>query len=308
MQNLIDILGLRQDLEGAGANPDDLDFEAFYDDLVTSGANPKLQKNIEDRVWDYFSSLSLPHRPTIYDYLMLSLRDKDLIATFNWDPFLLQAYRRNGSIKKLPRIAFLHGNVGVAICEQDKVVGLSGTRCFKCGRDLKPSKLLYPVKHKDYNSNPFIKSQWEVLRNYLGHAYYLTIFGYRAPKTDVEARALMLEVWRENPTLQLAEVDIIDIGPREELENNWDEFFVSHHYGIFDNFFNSYLIRHPRRSCDAFAEATLMLRPWHENPFPQFQTLAELQKWIAPLLSEEEAYEERKEPFSCNPLPPNEPL
>jgi hypothetical protein len=307
MKDLIDVLELRQEIERASLNPG-RDFEAFYDDLVTSDSNPQLQTTIENRVWDYFSSLSLPCRPTIYDYLILSLRDKDLIATFNWDPFLLEAYRRNIPATKLPRIAFLHGNVGVAICEKDKIAGLIWQRCSKCGLALKPSRLLYPVKHKDYNSDPFIKSEWEVLRSYLNHAYFLTIFGYSAPNTDVEARNLMLEVWRKNPTLQLAEVEIIDIRRREELESNWNEFFVSHHYGITDNFFNSYLMKFPRRSCDAFAEATLMLQPWHDNPFPRCDTTDELHKWIKPLLNEEEEYETMKRPFSGRPLPPNGPL
>src|ERR1700690_1135045 len=114
MKNLIDVLGLRQEVDSAGFNHS-ADFESFYDDLVTTGSNPLLQTIIENRVSYYFSELRLPDRPTIYDYLVLSLRDKDLIATFNWDPLLIDAYRRNRSIKKLPRIAFLHGNVGIAV-------------------------------------------------------------------------------------------------------------------------------------------------------------------------------------------------
>ena len=41
---------------------------------------------------DYFSSLALPEHPSIYDYLVLGLRPKDVIATFNWDPFLMLAH------------------------------------------------------------------------------------------------------------------------------------------------------------------------------------------------------------------------
>jgi hypothetical protein len=33
--------------------------------------------------------LELPDHPTVYDHLLLSLRKKDAIFTFNWDPFLL---------------------------------------------------------------------------------------------------------------------------------------------------------------------------------------------------------------------------
>lgn len=302
MNDITDMLNLRSPIEEAGFEIDDIDFEAFYDDLKTSGDYPKLQKLIEDRVYDYFSRLHLPEKPTIYDYLVVSLRDKDLIATFNWDPFLLQAYRRNATVKRLPRIAFLHGNVGVGFCEKDKMVGLISSLCLECGQRMEPSRLLYPVKHKDYNSDVFIKNEWEVLRQYLNQAYFLTIFGYSAPRTDVEARSLMLDVWKGNQTHELAQVNIVDIRPREELEDSWSDFFVKQHYGIQDNIFNSYLMRHPRRSCEALAAATLMLEPWRDNPIPQFETIPELHEWVSPLIQEEDSYSSKGERFSDMPL------
>ncbi len=143
------------------------------------------------------------------------------------------------------------------------------------------------MKHKDYNSDPYIKSEWDTLRHFLQRAYYVTIFGYSAPQTDVEARDLMLEVWKENPTRELAEIDIVDIKPRDELEAVWKIFFVRQHYGISPDIFHTTLLRHPRRSCDAFAMATLQNDPWEENPVPRFDKLTELQGWMAPLVSEE---------------------
>lgn len=212
MQNLVDVLELREEVESRGYSAEGMDFESFYDDLVTYGTDPELKRLIEQRTYEYFSSLGLPDTPTIYDYLVLSLRNKDLIASFNWDPFLLQAYRRNGGRgpESLPGVAFLHGNVCIGVCHADKVCGLNGGRCSKCGTNFEPSKLLYPVKQKDYASDPFIASEWDRLRDHLSRAYFLTIFGYSAPKTDVEARRLMLEVWQENHHLELAEVEIIE--------------------------------------------------------------------------------------------------
>ena len=257
--------------------------------------------------YEYFRSLSLPDQPTLYDYLILGLRDKDIIATFNWDPFLLQAYMRNEVVTRhrRPRIAFLHGNVMIGVCDNDQVSGINGRVCSKCKTPLTPSKLLYPVKHKDYNSNKFIKAEWNRLRQCLDYGYFLTIFGYSAPKTDVEARSLMLDVWTKNKSLELAEVEVIDIKPREELEANWEEFFFSHHYMIWKDIWTSYLFQHPRRSSDAFAAATLMCAPWHDNPFPKFGTLAELQAWVKPLVEEEERYAADHTQFSGDPLPPN---
>jgi hypothetical protein len=115
----------------------------------------------------------------------------------------------------------------------------------------------------------------------------------------------MLEDWKKNPTLELAQVDITDIKSDKEIEKTWEEFFVSHHYGIQKDIFNSYLLLQPRRSCDAFAAATLMLNPWQDNRFPQFKTLSELQDWARPLVEEEEKAARDECAFSGNPLSPN---
>src|SRR5579883_568133 len=47
------------------------------------------------------------------------------------------------------------------------------------------------------------------------------------------------------------------------------------------------LFRHPRRSCEALAMATLQNDPWTDNPFPKFKSLPQLHAWIAPLVAEE---------------------
>lgn len=310
MQDLLDVLSLRVVIKDAGYSTTNLNFEAFYDELCSSGANESLKAIIESRVYEFFGSLALPNEPTIYDHLILSLRKKDIIATFNWDPFLVEAYMRNEVVteKHRPRIAFLHGNVKIGTCYSCNVAGVNGRRCPRCKEVLAPSKLLYPVKHKNYNSDPYIMGEWDTLRRYLNHAYFLTIFGYSAPVTDVEARSLMLGDWSTNPALELAEVEIIDIRSRNDLENTWQDFFIRQHYMISENIYQSYLFTHPRRSCDAFAAATLMCAPWGDNPFPKFKTLRELQEWVAPLIAEEEQYDTKRVAFSGDPIAPNEKI
>lgn len=307
MQDLINVLGIKELIEEAGFDTDGLNFEAFYDDLASSGEHEALRYEIESLVHEYFSEMRLPDEPTIYDYLILSLREKDLIATFNWDPFLLQAYIRNEAVTKSrrPRIAFLHGNVSIGVCNDCKTAGVIGCKCGKCKTLLEPSRLLYPVKHKDYNSDLYINGEWKVLQHKLEKAYMLSVFGYSAPKTDIEARVLLLDKWKNNKMLELSEVEIIDIRPEEELDVTWKEFYFSHHYQNYDDIFKSYLFRHPRRSCDAFASATLMVAPWHDNFFPQFKTLDELHTWVEPLLEEERKYQSEGQSFSGSPLAPN---
>ena len=244
-------------------------------------------KEIKNRVQEYFSQLSLPESSTIYDYLVLSLREKDLIASFNWDPFLALAWQRNSNAVKLPKTAFLHGNVEIGICLKHRVKDFIGNVCNKCGNPLMPTPLLYPVKQKDYSAHPFIKSEWNGLRHFLKYTYFLTIFGYAAPETDVEARDLLFNAWKENPTFELAQIEIIDVKPREELTETWKEFFCRDHYGISKSIWNSFFVSHPRRSCEAFAMATLQNSPWKNNPFPQTTDLSKLQEWARLLWFEE---------------------
>lgn len=266
---------------------EDANFESFYDDLVSSGKHPELVRKIEARVQGYFSRLSLPDKATIYDYLVLSLREKDLIASFNWDPFLVLAWRRNRRTAKLPRIVHLHGNVEMAACLECRAKDFKGNICLKCKKSMQPTPLLYPVKHKNYSAYPFIEAEWNELRYFLKHNYFLTIFGYAAPETDVEARGLLLNSWKDNPTFELAQIEIIDTKPEAQLIKTWKDFFCSHHYGISKSIWNSYLFRHPRRSCEALAMATLQISPWQDNPFPKTTSLIKLQKWARLLWSEE---------------------
>lgn len=287
MCELIKYLNLGPILKSHNLYCGDADFESFYDDLVSSGKYPELVKEIEARVQEYFSRLSLPERATIYDYLVLSLREKDLIASFNWDPFLALAWHRNRRAVKLPKIVHLHGNVALAACLECRVKDFKGNICQKCKKPLLPTPLLYPVKQKNYSAHPFIEAEWNELRHFLKHNYFLTIFGYAAPETDVEARKLLLNAWKDNPTFELAQIEIIDIKPKAKLTKTWKEFFCRDHYGISKSIWNSYLFHYPRRSCEAFAMATLQLSPWKDNPFPRTTSLSKLQKWARLPWSEE---------------------
>lgn len=284
MKELIDALELRPLLKKEGLLSLADDFELMYDTLLTT--RPDLAQKIQKLVKDYFSCLKIPEEATIYDYLVLSLRKKDIIATFNWDPFLSQAYTRNSTVVHLPQIVFLHGNVEIAICPEHHIMNFPGNHCSKCDKLLTPTNLVYPVLHKDY-FDPFIKSQWEKLEIYLNHAYLLTIFGYSAPITDIEARELMLKAWAKNTTYELAEIEIINDKSKKDVLEKWRDFICREHYTINKTIFQSYLFNHPRRSCDAFAMATMQNDPWKRNPFPPNLSLHELQNWARVLWYEE---------------------
>ncbi len=294
MNTIVEIVGLECELQALNITQNTDDFEALYEDLNSRYQGNQHFESVKSKIYYYFKSLTLPDELTLYDKLILSLRENDLIATFNWDPFLGLAFQRNRQIKRLPNIAFLHGNVFIGMCKKHKTKGFTNCACSKCGKEFEPVEILYPVKNKNYTDSEFIKGEWEFLKQKLNDAYMITIFGYSAPKTDVAAREMIHQVWANNRIRDLGEIKIIDIADKAFIKDNWLEFFVRQHYGITDNFDNSYLGHYPRRSCEAFASASLFNNPWGDTDRYKGNSLSEFQEWIGKLIESEELHEKDK--------------
>ena len=244
---------------------------------------------LEKAIYDYFSEFKIPDEPTIYDFLILSLRKKDLIATFNWDPLLQQAYQRCGRITRdLPRIAFLHGNVAIGLCLEDKVFGSIKHYCPMCRNPLKPLQLLYPIKNKDYNSDKFIKDEWDIIEKALSFAFIITVFGYGAPPSDVEAIKLLKNAWGDTEKRQFEQTEIIDIKPEDELADTWSPFIHSHHYEIHDSFFDSTIASFPRRTCECLYDQNLDAHFIdNEKGFKENISWEDIEHYLEPILEDE---------------------
>jgi len=186
MTNATKVLGLESLARESGHDPEQ-SFESLYSTLHQLDPNSPLVRRIEQRVEDYFSNMELPDAPGLYDSLLLSLRAKDAIFTFNWDPFLADTAARYAGIVPLPKIFHLHGNVRVSYCANCGMSQLRNEACAMCGGKSDPTRLLYPVERKDYASDGFISTQWKAFRRFIYNAAYVTIFGYSAPRTDQEA-------------------------------------------------------------------------------------------------------------------------
>lgn len=298
MADLIENAGLLPILEHHGIGSRSTNIEELYGSLHADGSRPEVLAELESAIADYFEPMRLPEAPTRYDELLLCLRPKDLIASFNWDPLLIQAFRRNKSLGLLPQIVFLHGNVGVGICRKDKQSDYAGHVCRVCGEPYETSPLLYPIATKRYDDDVFIQDQWMRLRNTLAGAYMLTVFGYGAPASDVEARRVMKAAWQQNATQELAQIEIVDVKPEAELIESWGEFIVRNHYTPMSDVSSSRIFRYVRRSCESLAWATLQNDPWRERRLPSFSSLADLHQWIRPLLEEEAANEASGAPLT----------
>jgi hypothetical protein len=278
MLDFSEVLGIDNLLAGWGLDPS-RNIEDTFTDLHSRGETRRLNA-LEEAVEAYFGQLMLPSEPTIYDHLVLSLRSKDLIATFNWDPLLIQAYRRNaGRVGSLPRLAFLHGNVAAGFCKQDQVLGAAGAICRYCGVPFQRSRLLYPIGDKDYASDPFIATQWRILDAYFRSAFMITVFGYGAPKTDAAAIGVMQRAWGLPSTRALEQTSFITIQSEDQVRETWRPFIHSHHFEVHADFFDSWLANHPRRSGEAYLAQYLDARFIPNNPIPRNAGFPDLWNW-----------------------------
>ena len=272
------------------------DFEAAYSRLYDRDAGQT--SGIADALREYFAELELPLEPTIYDALLLSLRGKDAVVTFNWDPFLLQAHDRLRAVGiyqgVLPTIWFLHGNVAVGYCPQhEQVRAAPGAKCRHCGEIVLPSRLLFPVEHKDYKDGSMIEREWTMVQGYLRRAFMLTVFGYSAPATDVEAKELLRDAWGNVEDRNMEQIEIIDRpgADHDTLRELWSPFIHTHHYEIHDSFYDSWIAKHPRRTREAHIDQYRNARFIDDHPVPsESATLIDLVAWFEPLFDAEHRF------------------
>lgn len=284
MNNFTSIVPMPDQLSGLVENHPNMNFEELYSELSRDESKSDILRQINECVVDYFSSIRLPDFPTIYDYLVLSLRCKDVIATFNWDPLLVQAVQRNSHIIGTPPgLLFMHGNVAVGFCEVDKRIGVFGQRCPSCKQMFNRIDLLYPVTQKNYQADKVIASFWKSIQQVLNETFMITIFGYSAPTTDAEARKLLLTAWGGGDRREMEQIEIIDLKDENEIQVTWNEFIHSHHYDVVALYQDCWIHNHPRRTGEAYWNQYIEAKFIDDNPPPQNCTLPELQEWFKEL-------------------------
>jgi len=293
MNNFVETVeGLADYFNEKGIAYNGKNFEDLYSNLYTDSRYDEIRQDAEHLIYDYFAQMQLPDEPTLYDHLVLSLTGRDFIATFNWDPFLWQAMCRN-CIRvghgNLPHPIYLHGNTAIGVCtEHEKIqIGHRDHLCSKCRKHLNRSRLLYPIGKKDYTADPFIHSSWNTIKNVLNNAYMFTIFGYGAPTSDVEAVSLLSQGWGNKEQREMEQVEVIDVADEDVLRSRWDDFILSHHYDIHDNFYASMIGMCSRRSVDASFGANFDCVFWEEHPIPKDASWDELDEWLAPYIEVE---------------------
>lgn len=148
----------------------------------------------------------------------------------------------------------------------------------------KPTPLIYPIDQKNYQNNHFISTEWSKISRYLESAYMITIFGYSAPDSDVEARNLMIDAYKSLESRNHEQIEIIDTKAEDELIETWNQFIVSHHYQVYNNYYDSWIAKHPRRTCDAMWQQLEELQFLDPNEIPITTDWDEIREWFQPLI------------------------
>ncbi len=293
---LVDDAGLKPIFDDFGENLyDGNDFESTYSKLASNPRYKVKLAEIENRIRSYFSSLQINSETTLYDYLLLSLRKKDAIFTFNWDPLLFDAYKRNAHISPLPGIYFLHGNVRIGMCPIH--IGKWGERqlsCPVCAKPFSDIPLLYPVENKNYSNHPYIRGNWEEAKCLFREAHMLTIFGYGAPVSDADAVELLRQAWMERSSREFEYIEIINVENYSKLYESWKLFTPTHHLKIIQHLKDSWITMYPRRSVEAFQKFSYSGEPCENFPLAETNSLPRLQKAIMDI-AEWEFYNEKDE-------------
>ena len=117
----------------------------------------------------------------------------------------------------------------------------------------------------------------------------VTIFGYSAPKSDVEAITMLKKAWGAVKERNLEEIEIVDLRDENEVIQSWDDFIHTHHYSYHSNFFKTTIVRCPRRSCEATFDR-LMKNRWlkPDKGFKPDMDFSDIDKLICDLIIDEE--------------------
>ena len=289
MDDLVEIVGLQPLIDRAGLKMGkESNFEVIYGQLASEPRYASTVKEIERRIDEYFSGLSLPDRATIYDRLLISLRPTDAVITFNWDPFLFDAYQRNRDAVPLPEIFFLHGNVRIGACGDHDRWGARNGRCPECGQNFTDVPLLYPIRKKDYSKDPYIRRNWEAAKTLFSEAFTITIFGYGAPESDADAVELLRLAWVERSPRTFEHIEIIDTAPQTYLHDRWSPFTPTLHYHVTTAFEQCRIARWPRRTCESLFYPMTQGSPCEDFPLPSTGSIAELAAFAAHIAQHEE--------------------
>ena len=110
----------------------------------------------------------------------------------------------------------------------------------------------------------------------------ITIFGYGGPKADQEAIAAMKDAWGDKYQRSMEQTAFITRpGENEDdIRQAWGAFIHTHHYELHEDFYDSWIAKHPRRTGEAWINQYLDAKFIDDNPIPKNMDFQNLWKWF----------------------------
>ncbi|HEO6581576.1 TPA: hypothetical protein VBA23_000540, partial [Streptococcus agalactiae] len=97
------------------------------------------------------------------------------------------------------------------------------------------------------------------------------------------------KAWGNIEDRPLEEVSVIDIVDEETMLNTWKDFIHSHHYRYSNSFFDSYLAKFPRRTCETvFATFSLNVPSDGSRGFKENFNWEMIKEFLSDMLVEEQ--------------------
>ena len=133
---------------------------------------------------------------------------------------------------------------------------------------------MYPVKNKNYQKNEFISEQWKILEDFISKAALITIYGYSAPKTDVEAINIIKKAFARLGTPRYFDIVEIIEHPKFDTKNISEAWLdlsemARDHLKLRRSVFDSYMFKSPRRSLE-FLHKRQIASSWWGEPTIKF--------------------------------------
>jgi len=107
----------------------------------------------------------------------------------------------------------------------------------------------------------------------------------------VSAIELLKDAWGEVERRSMEQTEIIDIRSEEDLHKTWEPFIHTHHYEIHENFYESWIAKHPRRTGEAYINQYLNAQFIEDNRIPMHLGFPEIWEWYKPLMDIEKERE-----------------
>ena len=152
--------------------------------------------------------------------------------------------------------------------------------CPACSRPFEDVPLLYPVYRKNYSNEFYISESWNLARYFLREAFVLTVFGYSAPESDIDAVNVLKQSWLGRSDRRIEHIEVIDIEPENELRKRWEPFLPTGHLRAISSLEDSWITMYPRRSVEALRRSVYFGDPSEQFPLEFSNALESVKEQI----------------------------